>query len=381
MTKRIVKLHAQHSASSTITSEGESPTFQVTKALAYNGGMLPDWGGYVVIDLSGIAPLADGEQWPILLDHATPIGFIDEVAMTEAPMPSLLYSGQLIRGLDEVERIVLMHRGGYRWQQSIHIEADGDDVEHVPEGEMVEVNGRQLKGPVDVLRRSALREISFTGLGRDRHTTAEIAARSMGSEGEDQMTKTKTAATAEEPAPPNASVKFTDDELSKAVEEAVGRAVAAERERAMELIDAAMESLGSARDALAGGSDDESGDEAEEASAEEKAFAAVAKAIKDGTSPAKLTKTFIAIAREVGARGVRDVEASTSGRRIEASRRAAEDATEEDEDTSPEQVGTEMTLDQLVAKFDTLPESKRGGYTVAEAWAGEQYWAQKRKGA
>src|SRR5690606_34964596 len=51
-----------------------------------------------------------------------------------------------------------------------------DQVEFVPEGKTVQVNGREVAGPVNVARRASLGEISFVVLGADDNTSAQIAA-------------------------------------------------------------------------------------------------------------------------------------------------------------------------------------------------------------
>ena len=63
---------------------------------------------------------------------------------------------------------------GFPWQASIG--AAVQEHEFVREGQTVHVNGRAWQGPVNVVRRSSLGEISFVDLGADGNTSALVTA-------------------------------------------------------------------------------------------------------------------------------------------------------------------------------------------------------------
>jgi len=64
---------------------------------------------------------------------------------------------------------------GFPWQASIG--AAVIEAELVPTGGTVEVNGQTFEGPVHVVRRAILKEISFVDSGADTETSARIAAK------------------------------------------------------------------------------------------------------------------------------------------------------------------------------------------------------------
>jgi hypothetical protein len=80
-------------------------------------------------------------------------------------------------GADAAE-VLAASKNGYKWEASIG--ADMKDIEQVPRGRSVNVNGRTIPGPVCVARRARLNEISLLALGADSETVVEIAARKAG---------------------------------------------------------------------------------------------------------------------------------------------------------------------------------------------------------
>ncbi|MBI1374811.1 MAG: hypothetical protein GC159_18985 [Phycisphaera sp.] len=70
--------------------------------------------------------------------------------------------------------VVADAQNGFPWQASIG--ASVDQFEFVRDGQTVTVNGRPFTGPVNVVRRSTLGEISFVDLGADANTSANVAA-------------------------------------------------------------------------------------------------------------------------------------------------------------------------------------------------------------
>jgi len=63
---------------------------------------------------------------------------------------------------------------GFPWQASIG--ADILEAEFIPNGQTAQANGRTFTGPLYVIRRSILKEISFVDSGADTNTSAQVAA-------------------------------------------------------------------------------------------------------------------------------------------------------------------------------------------------------------
>jgi hypothetical protein len=87
---------------------------------------------------------------------------------------ALRVSGVISSTSQSAREVVADADNGYPWQASIG--ASVADVEFVREGQSVNVNGREVTGPVNVARKSALVEVSFVGSGADDQTSAAIAA-------------------------------------------------------------------------------------------------------------------------------------------------------------------------------------------------------------
>lgn len=149
--------------------EGGLPTFRMT---AYTGGAMRLWGFYrpVVIDLSG---LQAGKNLPALREHDAD-RIVGHHTNIEIKPSAIIAEGVFSGGNAESETIINAGKNGYPWQSSIG--ADNLQVERVEAGNNVTVNGKVFAGPVDVVRKARLREISFVTLGADGDTEAAIQA-------------------------------------------------------------------------------------------------------------------------------------------------------------------------------------------------------------
>ena len=143
--------------------------------VAYTGGpmKLSGWRFPVVVDLAGID--LGRQQRPILLDHTRDVDFVmGQTDRVNVENNQLLVSGEVLGDSEKARRVIALNDRGFSWQASIGARAD--EVEFIPAGTVVEVNGREVAGPVNIARRSTLGEVSFVVLGADENTTAEIAA-------------------------------------------------------------------------------------------------------------------------------------------------------------------------------------------------------------
>jgi hypothetical protein len=154
----------------------ESPKLKSFRMLAYTGGaMNVGWGVPVVVDLAGMK--SSEKARPILLQH-DPLRIVGHTDSVEVKSLSrgmeLRVSGVISGASDASESVMRSAANGFPWQASIG--ASANQVEFVDKGEKAEANGRTFKGPVYIVRSSALSEVSFVALGADDNTSASVAA-------------------------------------------------------------------------------------------------------------------------------------------------------------------------------------------------------------
>ena len=150
---------------------GTLPRFRIT---AYTGSAmrLAGWRYPVVIDLTGLS--IPSQSLPIRFGHnpLAGVGHTDAVRVENGQL--LIATGLISRETSVAREVVASARNGFPWQASIG--ALAEQVEYVPEGRTVQVNGREFSGPINVVRKATLGEISFVDLGADMHTSASVAA-------------------------------------------------------------------------------------------------------------------------------------------------------------------------------------------------------------
>lgn len=122
--------------------------------------------GAMVIDLDSLVLPKD---CPVLIDHARSqrVG----VAALATRDGALMADGRLLRN-EDAQELAADADDGFPWQLSVH--AEPGIVEEVQAGGQISVNGRTLSGPMTVWRQTAIRELSFTPTGVDRHTSAHV---------------------------------------------------------------------------------------------------------------------------------------------------------------------------------------------------------------
>jgi hypothetical protein len=153
--------------------EGDSPALPRFSMVAYTGGQMriAGWRYPLVVDLAGLS--IPSQSRPIRFSHdaASGVGHTDRIAVEAG---QLVASGFVSRDTPAAREVVASARNGFPWQASIG--ASVEQFEFVREGQSVLVNGREFSGPVNVVRRSTLGEISFVDLGADGNTSASVAA-------------------------------------------------------------------------------------------------------------------------------------------------------------------------------------------------------------
>ncbi|MGE3809026.1 MAG: Mu-like prophage major head subunit gpT family protein [Gemmataceae bacterium] len=145
--------------------------------VAYTGGpmRLAGWRFPVVVDLAGLA--IPSPSRPIRLGHDAShgVGHTDAVNVENG---KLVASGVVSRDTAAAREVVASSRNGFPWQASIG--AGVEEAEFVRENQTVTVNGQEFTGPMNVVRKAVLGEISFVDLGADMQTSARVAAKASG---------------------------------------------------------------------------------------------------------------------------------------------------------------------------------------------------------
>ena len=146
------------------------PRFEM---LAYTGGpmRIGGWRWPVIVDLAGLG--IPSQSRPIRFGHdmQSGVGHTDAIQIDNG---KLLAKGTVSRDTVAAKEIVTSARNGFPWQASIG--ASVEEFEFVKAEQKVLVNGREFMGPVNVVRKSTLGEISFVDLGADGQTSASVAA-------------------------------------------------------------------------------------------------------------------------------------------------------------------------------------------------------------
>ena len=141
--------------------------------VAYTGGpmRIGGWRWPVIVDLAGMA--IPSQSRPIRFGHdmQSGVGHTDAIQIDNG---RLLASGMVSRDTVAAREIVTSARNGFPWQASIG--ASVEEFEFIKPDQKVLVNGREFLGPVNVVRKATLGEISFVDLGADGQTSANVAA-------------------------------------------------------------------------------------------------------------------------------------------------------------------------------------------------------------
>lgn len=143
------------------------------RMVAYTGGpmRITGWRYPVVIDLAGLA--VPSQSRPIRFSHdaGAGVGHTDSIRVDGG---QLVASGVISRDTPAAREVVASSKNGFPWQASVGTTVE--EFEFVKDRQTVMVNGQELAGPLNVVRKATLSEISFVDLGADSETTAMVAA-------------------------------------------------------------------------------------------------------------------------------------------------------------------------------------------------------------
>jgi len=152
------------------SGEKATPTFNM---VAYTGGKMRVDGfpHPVVVEFSGLE--ISSQSIPIRLDHKPyqGVGHTTKIAIANN---ELMAEGLISRDTNWARDVANSGTKGFPWKASI----GGPilEAEFVPQGNFVEVNGQKFEGPVHVIRKMTLKEISFVDNAADSNTSATVQA-------------------------------------------------------------------------------------------------------------------------------------------------------------------------------------------------------------
>lgn len=164
--------------------EGGTPPLPRFRMLAYSGGpmRIAGWRYPVILDLAGLS--IPSQSRPIRFGHdpLSGVGHTDSIRIEQG---QLIASGVVSRDTAAAREVVVSSKNGFPWQASVG--ASVEEFEFIKASQQVTVNGRQHSGPLNVVRKSTLGEISFVDLGADGATSASVAAGASQEPGEPTM--------------------------------------------------------------------------------------------------------------------------------------------------------------------------------------------------
>ncbi len=157
-----------------------TPTIPKFECVAYNGGIIrprltAPYYGDVIIDLAGVTVEAGGKDLPTLYAHdqTDPIGHCEGVSIDAAIKASGLLS---VPGPSNT-KVTSAAANGFKWRISVGMAIT--EIERIEANQQTNVNGKVFRGPLYVVRKGILQEISFLAIGANgRNATAKITASS-----------------------------------------------------------------------------------------------------------------------------------------------------------------------------------------------------------
>ncbi|MBI5725560.1 MAG: hypothetical protein HZA50_16500, partial [Planctomycetes bacterium] len=168
-----IDLAAENAGSSTTGQNGggKLPRFSM---VAYTDGpmKIAGWRFPVIVDLAGLT--IPSQARPIRFGHDanSGVGHSDSIRVADG---KLVAAGVVSRDTLAAKEIVTSAKNGFPWQASIGTSVE--EFEFVKADQSVLVNARKFTGPLNVVRKATLGEISFVDLGADGNTSASVAAK------------------------------------------------------------------------------------------------------------------------------------------------------------------------------------------------------------
>jgi lipoprotein-anchoring transpeptidase ErfK/SrfK len=165
--------HAQIELEAAGDGADATPRIPRFRMVAYTGVpmRIAAWRYPVIVDLAGLHIPSQARPIRFSHDPGAGIGHTDSIRIESG---QLVATGLVSRDTAIAREIVASAKNGFPWQASIG--SSVEEFEFVKDGQNVLVNGQSYRGPLNVVRKATLGEISFVDLGADGATTASIAA-------------------------------------------------------------------------------------------------------------------------------------------------------------------------------------------------------------
>ena len=223
--------------------EAESPRrFAI---LAYTGQTIDRWWGQMVLDLAGMT--VPKNSIPALLNHETD-KIVGHSLSHNMESTGLHIYGVFSRATDDAREVLALAEEGFPWQASIGVRPLA--MTELKKGATMQVNGREVEGPIYVATQSVVEEISFCPLGADNNTAAIVMTAKENAmpdntpqraPGNEQLSSPPTASTAPPAAPatapaPQSSPDQVQQAAQSAAQQAALQAMESERLRSREIL-------------------------------------------------------------------------------------------------------------------------------------------------
>lgn len=139
------------------------------KMLAYTGARVSGGFNDIIIDLAGVT--LGAQRKPILLSHdpAKIVGFSESATIDG---DGIRLEGVLSSATEAGREVAATADEGFPWEASVGIAVD--KAVRLDDGEEREVNGKMHKGPLTIIQKSRLREVSFVPNGADAKTRVAV---------------------------------------------------------------------------------------------------------------------------------------------------------------------------------------------------------------
>jgi hypothetical protein len=172
MTPRMITARATLSLSRP-KSDDPASTLRRFRIVAYTGVPIHVrlWDLPLVIDLEKLD--IPSQTIPIRFNHDgnTGIGHTERIAIEDG---QLIAEGVVSRATAEAQEFVASAENGFPWQASVGTTAETFRL--IPENTRVQVNGREVAGPVYLVEKAMLREISVVDLAADSNSDVMLTA-------------------------------------------------------------------------------------------------------------------------------------------------------------------------------------------------------------
>ncbi len=141
--------------------------------IAYTGAEMNPWGfeNPIVVDIRGIR---FGQSIPVYHDHS-PYEGVGHTLSIRIENNQLVAEGVISRDNEIAKDVATSGMAGYPWQASIA--GIIDEREDIKDGDTVDVNGASFAGPITLIKKLSLYEISFVDYGADGKTSAKVKAK------------------------------------------------------------------------------------------------------------------------------------------------------------------------------------------------------------